>query len=183
MVVKKKQRKAPTMDDFRVPNAIRFNKHKKRKNNDLVAAMYAMYKMGPEGRPCTLEEIGKVYKRTRQAVYDVFRSRGYPLRSKKIRECRIIDGRKFTPRPEGYWRATLGDRKQLHIYIWEKHNGKMPKGHGIHHKDLDRSNNRISNLECLTIQEISSKHNPHFNQFTSPHGSRRHKRGRIIPRK
>lgn len=61
-------------------NVIRYNKHRNRKNNDIVAAMYAMYLMGPEGHPCTLEEIGRYYKRSRQAIHDVFKSRGYKLR-------------------------------------------------------------------------------------------------------
>lgn len=138
--------------------------------------------MGPEGHPCTLEEIGRYYKRSRQAIHDVFKSRGYKLRSKPIKPCVIIDNRKFTPRDDGYWRATAGDRRQLHVYIWEKKYGKLPAGHGIHHKDLDRGNNSIENLECLPITEISSKHNPHLNQFTSPNGSRKWKWGRIIPR-
>lgn len=167
--------------EFRPANEIRYNKHRNRKNNDLVAAMYAMYCCGPEGRPYTLEEVGKIYRRSRQAVYDVFKSRGYPLRSKPVKDSVIIDGRKFTPRHDRYWRATAGDRKQLHVYIWEREFGKLPAGHGIHHKDLDRGNNDLANLECLPIAEISSKHNPHLNQFTSPTGSRKWKRGRIIP--
>lgn len=123
-----------------------------------------MYKSGK-----SLDEVAKVYKKTRQAVYDVFRSRGYSLRSKIYQPFIILDGRKFAPRKEdGYWRATSGDRKQLHVYVWEKANGKLPPAHGIHHKDLDRSNNELENLECLSIQEISSKHNPHFNQHTTP---------------
>lgn len=167
--------------EFRPANEIRYNKHRNRKNNDLVAAMYAMYCCGPEGRPYTLEEVGKIYRRSRQAVYDVFKSRGYPLRSKPVKESVIIDGRKFTPRHDRYWRATAGDRKQLHVYIWEREFGKLPAGHGIHHKDLDRGNNDLANLECLPIAVISSQHNPHLNQFTSPTGSRKWKRGRIIP--
>lgn len=167
--------------EFRPANEIRYNKHRNRKNNDLVAAMYAMYCCGPEGRPYTLEEVGKIYRRSRQAVYDVFKSRGYPLRSKPVKDSIVIDGRKFTPRHDRYWRATAGDRKQLHVYIWEREFGKLPAGHGIHHKDLDRGNNDLSNLECLPIAVISSQHNPHLNQFTSPTGSRKWKRGRIIP--
>lgn len=166
-------------------NVVRFNQHRKRRNNDLVAAMYAMY-ITPDpdtGGKRSLEFVAKCYGRSRQAVYDVFRSRGYQLRSKPVKEFVVVDNIKFTPRSDGYWRATTGDRKQLHVYVWEKHFGKLKPGHGIHHKDLDRSNNSIGNLVCMRIAEISSKHNPHFNQFTSPTGSRKWKRGRIIPRK
>lgn len=163
-------------------NTVRLNKHINRKNHLLVAAMYAMYLEGPDGKPCTVEEVGRVYKKTRQAVFALFKSRGYPLRSKPKKEFQIFDGRKFTPRHDGYWRATAGDRKQMHVYVWEKANGRLlPAGHGIHHKDLDRANNKIENLVLMTIQEISSKFSPHLNQFTSPTGSRKWKRGRIIP--
>jgi hypothetical protein len=42
--------------------------------------------------------------------------------------------------------------------IWETHFGKIPKdennrSYEIHHKDGNRFNNDISNLECLSIQE------------------------------
>ena len=39
--------------------------------------------------------------------------------------------------------------KRLHRVVWEFHNGEIPKGCHIHHKDGDRSNNQIGNLECL----------------------------------
>jgi|GEM_PF-3505190 len=156
----------------KVANKIRYNKHPRRKNNDLVAAMYAMYRRGPDGKPKSLAEVGNMYRKTRQAIYDVFRTRGYKLRSKPVKPFVIVGGRKFTARNDGYWRATSGDRKQLHVYVWEKFNGKLPIGCGIHHKDKDRSNNNIANLVCLTVKEISSKHNPHLNQFTSPTGSK-----------
>ena len=42
--------------------------------------------------------------------------------------------------------------------IWEQHNGPVPKesdgrSYEIHHIDGNHSNNDISNLKCLTIQE------------------------------
>ena len=35
-------------------------------------------------------------------------------------------------------------------YIWEQHNGKIPEGYCIHHKNLDSTDDRIENLECIT---------------------------------
>lgn len=46
----------------------------------------------------------------------------------------------------------------LHRYVWEKHNGPIPKGYQIHHKDGDPLNNDISNLECLSVAEHRSQH-------------------------
>lgn len=38
----------------------------------------------------------------------------------------------------------------LHRDIWEFHNGPIPEGYQVHHKDGDHLNNDIRNLECIT---------------------------------
>lgn len=43
--------------------------------------------------------------------------------------------------------------KRLHVYVWEHFNGKVPRGCEIHHKDFDKSNNEIGNLQMLTKEE------------------------------
>lgn len=48
--------------------------------------------------------------------------------------------------------------KRLHVYIWEHYNGKVPRGYHVHHKDFNKSNNEIENLEILTIKEHLSLH-------------------------
>ena len=40
-----------------------------------------------------------------------------------------------------------------HRVIWEKHNGKIPKGLEIDHINHDRLDNRIENLRLVTKQE------------------------------
>jgi hypothetical protein len=47
--------------------------------------------------------------------------------------------------------------KRLHRAVWEHHNGAIPKGMHVHHKDEDRCNNRIDNLELMS----ASKHMEH----------------------
>lgn len=42
---------------------------------------------------------------------------------------------------------------RLHIRVWEYHNGAIPEGSHVHHKDEDRSNNAPTNLESLTLQD------------------------------
>lgn len=37
--------------------------------------------------------------------------------------------------------------------IWEKHNGKIPDEYEIHHKDGNHSNDDISNLQLVSIEE------------------------------
>lgn len=40
--------------------------------------------------------------------------------------------------------------KSFHRYIWEKHNGIIPKGCIIHHINGIKTDNRIENLKCLS---------------------------------
>ena len=41
--------------------------------------------------------------------------------------------------------------KTLHRAIWEHHNGPVPPGHEIHHKDHDTLNNDPRNLVCVEV--------------------------------
>lgn len=145
-----------------LPNEIRFNKHLKRKNNDLVAAMYAMYKTGK-----SLKDIGIVYGRTRQCIYDVFRTRKYQLRSKELKGLQILNGINFTLTKRGYLRGSVnGVRVLMHRYVWETMRSPIPPGHDIHHLNRNRQDNRIENLELLSKSEHSRKYSTGHNQFT-----------------
>jgi len=46
----------------------------------------------------------------------------------------------------------------MHRYVWEFYNGKIPKGYEIHHIDGNKSNNDISNLQCLFANEHKKLH-------------------------
>mgnify|MGYP001582106505 CR=1 FL=1 len=46
----------------------------------------------------------------------------------------------------------------LHRAVWVKEKGKIPKGHHIHHKDGDRLNNSIENLECVSASVHGRNH-------------------------
>lgn len=45
-----------------------------------------------------------------------------------------------------------------HRFVWEEDNGPVPVGHHIHHKDENKSNNSLSNLELLTHAEHNRRH-------------------------
>ena len=47
---------------------------------------------------------------------------------------------------------------RLHRYIWERANGLIPPGYEIHHKDFNKANNDLSNLELLTESEHHKLH-------------------------
>lgn len=48
--------------------------------------------------------------------------------------------------------------KRLHRTVWEYHNGKIPKGYHVHHKDENKCNNDISNLVLMKSEYHRSKH-------------------------
>lgn len=68
-----------------------------------------------------------------------------------------VDGYKFRKDSKtGYYLSSKkidGRRPRLHVYVWEKHFGKIPKGYQIHHKDENKDNNEIDNLMCMTQKE------------------------------
>ncbi len=51
-----------------------------------------------------------------------------------------------------------GKKSFFHRLIWEKENGAIPKGFDIHHKDGNKLNNAIDNLDCLSHSEHLSIH-------------------------
>lgn len=59
----------------------------------------------------------------------------------------------ITSRKEG------NNGKLLHRCIFEKFHGNIPKNYVIHHRDGDKLNNCILNLELLTSEKHNSIHN------------------------
>ena len=51
-----------------------------------------------------------------------------------------------------------GRNHHIHILEWVKYNGEIPKGMVVHHKDENKMNWNISNLELLTRAEHIRKH-------------------------
>lgn len=74
-----------------------------------------------------------------------------------------FDGKKFT-RDErtGYYlcstKSADGQRKRMHVYVWEYYNGKTPEGYHVHHIDGDKSNNTIENLKLISRHKHLSFH-------------------------
>jgi len=61
-------------------------------------------------------------------------------------------------------------------YLWIINNGPIPKGHDIHHKDENPSNNDISNLICLTKIEHRRIHQlgKHYNLGNTSFKGKKH---------
>ena len=47
---------------------------------------------------------------------------------------------------------------KLHVYIWELENGEKPRGYDIHHKDYDKKNYSLGNLELLSYSDHRKVH-------------------------
>lgn len=67
-------------------------------------------------------------------------------------------GYRFTRGEEGTYYRCAKLKKRMHCFVWEYYNGPIPKGYEVHHKDFDKSNNDISNLQLLTRAEHRKLH-------------------------
>lgn len=74
----------------------------------------------------------------------------------------IFNGRLYYLREsQGYYYSPRKDRSgldMLHRMVFIHYNGEIPKGYCIHHKDGNKGNNDISNLECVRRSEHSHYH-------------------------
>lgn len=69
-------------------------------------------------------------------------------------QCVEWGGRRWHVGPGGYYVALV----RLHRAVWEAANGPIPPGYHLHHKNSDKTDNRLENLELLTHGEHSALH-------------------------
>jgi len=73
----------------------------------------------------------------------------------------FFNGKSTKKGQKGYpllWVQELNRSVYCHTIVWEYHNGAVPKGHDIHHKDFNKLNFNISNLELLTKSDHMKLH-------------------------
>lgn len=137
---------APNIGDVTTVNWERLMSGDGRRRDERAAAMYVKYQEG-----LSLAEVAGEFGVSRQSVYGLFAGRGWEMRSRPAPlEGVEFNGRRYTLRNTGYFGATAGDRGLLHRHVWAFHHGDIPAGFDIHHRDHNRTNNDISNLECLS---------------------------------
>jgi hypothetical protein len=72
-----------------------------------------------------------------------------------------------------------GRRIYYHIYLWQLENGPVPSGHVIHHRDRNKRNNNLNNLELMTVREHNVLHHTkHGRTITDAEEYEREKRKR-----
>lgn len=121
------------------------------------AKAQAMYDLYLAGR--SLAEVGAAFEVSRQTVYAMFKRRGWAMRARPEPLPFVeFNGRRYTMRTIGYYGATTGARSFLHRDVWEHHHGLIPPGYDIHHRDGDKTNNALENLELLTKADHARLH-------------------------
>lgn len=118
-----------------------------------IDGAYQMYSKG-----YSLSKVAGCFYTTRQLLHYYFKKSGFECRELKRKPFIIVDGLKFTVNKNGYYECTTIDRLMLHNLNWEKINGKIPFGYEIHHIDLIKTNNEVSNLMLLTPKEHTELH-------------------------
>src|SRR6266403_1185225 len=64
----------------------------------------------------------------------------------------------YQDKKTGYWISTSYPRIRAHRWIWNNVHGIIPKGYHIHHRNEDKSDNRIENLELIEATRHLSHH-------------------------
>lgn len=137
------------------------------RQDDKANAMYGLYQQG-----FSLAEVAKAFGLSRQGVYKMFAKRGFAMRTVEPLPFIMWNGQKYTRRQNGYYARTRAGRRYLHLEMWEQANGPIPAGHDVHHRDGDKTNNVLDNLELLTKSEHGRRHGFAGNQHVPSTGRR-----------
>lgn len=129
--------------------------------------MYSLY-----GQGYSLAQVGRAFGVTRQSVFKMFLQRSLPMRTVEPLPFIMWEGRKYTRRSNGYYARTRDGRVYLHADVWVANHGSIPHGMQVHHRDGNRENNSVDNLELASASDHGRKHGFAGNQYTPNIGKR-----------
>lgn len=97
----------------------------------------------------------------------------------------IFNGIKYYKQASGYYqRAETAKRsrenieRRLHRAVWRFYKGEIPAGYHIHHKDENKDNNDINNLELLSPSQHTKLHSKTAkNWWHTERGKRANRKG------
>lgn len=107
---------------------------------------------------CSWECSRKLMAKTKAKIYHDNTVRSSYIQDVCVLKNTIYDGHKVYI--DGKYPAIYLNNKNYHLhrYVWEQANGPIPKNMVIHHKDFNRGNWSLDNLEMLTRAEHIKRH-------------------------
>lgn len=135
------------------------------RNDSKANEMFDLYMKG-----FSLSQVAKAFGVSRQSVYKMFAKRGFELRDKPTPLPFIVyRDLKYTRRVNGYYACTTGIREYLHRQMWIDENGAIPEDHDIHHKNEDKTDNRLDNFELISKADHARLYGAGHNHTTPSH--------------
>jgi RNA polymerase sigma factor (sigma-70 family) len=128
----------------------------------VVELMYADYL-----RLKSISKTGKLWHRTRQAVWEILSTAGFRLNARPRKREALEHGGLVYRRSAkgGFYRCTISHRRLLHHVLWEEVYGPVPEGSEIIFIDGDKENVTIDNLRCQAAT-LASRARGTRNQYT-----------------
>lgn len=104
----------------------------------------------------SLAKTGALHGRTRQNMFDIFKSHGFKMNPRKFKKQITYRGRKYTMSKDDYYRDTIyrsgkySEETFLHRRIWTDLHGPIPPGYNVCFRDGNRHNFSKRNLILLS---------------------------------
>ena len=107
---------------------------------------------------CSWECRNKFISKTKTEIYHKNTIRSHYIQDRCVLNDVTYDGYKVYI--DGKYPTIYLNNKNCHLhrYVWEQVNGPIPKNMIIHHKDFNRGNWSLDNLELLTRAEHMKRH-------------------------
>lgn len=98
----------------------------------------------------------------RKSAKTRFKKGHTPINTKFDGAITIRHSHKQRNAPAYAWiRLSKGKWEMLHVWLWKKHNGRIPKGYIVVFKDKNTMNVDIKNLEMITLEENMKRNTIH----------------------